>query len=469
LALSHITHYRLSDWLKVFGLDLDRIFRLQLLIPRRRTILLDSTVHDTYAWIPWFADRPHFAPAPAIAPLGYFLASAPPRRAEDLLALNVRRFRYAVVGDQDFYALPYFAPGSIIRVDTLRVEELQLGRNPNEGGLFFLVEHDHGWTCSRLTPLGKDRVLLNCPQRPCTEREFHIGRDARILGVVDAELHPLHRHHPRGSMQPAAMLRERQVGHLSGERANLKDLLRRSRMSLGLSLREASSISRFIADALADELYFAAASTLSDYEAITAPPRHIQKVITLCLLYCIGFHEFLRASTLPLNQAGREPMPDELVPRLVPGGNHGPGIAGQGGVGEPSGLLPAFVSQWEEVPLCLRFSLDEICGLKGFSISDVFWVGGVGAQRHPSLINATFVAVNRRSRKPSPREESVCKESLYLVLKRDGSYLCGRCTLDGGSLVVYGYPRSPDGTQRFRNGTEAEVVGQITAILRRLP
>ncbi|HEV2618133.1 MAG TPA: hypothetical protein VGU63_16160 [Candidatus Acidoferrales bacterium] len=37
LALSQITEYRLSDWLAVFGFDLDAMARLQLLIPRPRT------------------------------------------------------------------------------------------------------------------------------------------------------------------------------------------------------------------------------------------------------------------------------------------------------------------------------------------------------------------------------------------------------------------------------------------------
>src|SRR5437016_1072463 len=90
LALSHITDYRLSDWLAVFGFDLDAIARLQLLIPRQQTTILDSTIYDTYAWIPWFAERPETGPASPIAPLGHFLTWAAPRRVRDLLALNKR-------------------------------------------------------------------------------------------------------------------------------------------------------------------------------------------------------------------------------------------------------------------------------------------------------------------------------------------------------------------------------------------
>lgn len=469
LALSHITDYRLSDWLAVFGFDLNVIPRLQLLIPRQQTTILDSTVYDSYAWIPWFAERPETGPAPSIAPLGHFLTSAPPKRARDLFGLNNGKFLYAKVGEQDLYALPYFAPGSIVRADPRRAEEIPIHHHTNEEEPFFLVEHHFGWTCSKVILLEKDRILLHCPQRPCAERELRIGRDARILGAIDAEIRHAICHGARQLIARPATLRQPLPKYQRGEQTGLKDLLRRSRMRVGLSFREASTISRLIADTLSDELYFTAVSTLSDYEALPAPPRHIQKIITLCLLYCIGFHEFLRASGLPLDKAGRGPIPDELILRQLPGGNHGLQVSGQNSAREPSRFVAALVNQWEEVPLFLRFSLDEITGLKGFSLSDLFWVGGDKAKLHPLLINATFVVVNRRARKPSPpTQDAVCEEPLYLILKRDGSYLCGPCTLDEGNLVIHGYPGGPVGAQQFRDGIDAEVVGQVTTMLRRL-
>lgn len=471
LALSQITNFRLFDWLAVFGFDLDAISRLRLLIPRQQTTILDATVYDTHAWIPWFSERPRTtAPTSSIAPLGRLLTRAAPKRARDLLALNKRRFLYAIVGARDSYALPYFVPGSIVRADARRVEELLLSRNPNGEGPFFLVEHDLGWTCSRLIRLGKHRGLLHCPQRPCAERELLIGRDARILGVIDAEIRLLGRdRRSRGMMAKSAALGQPQFEHRPGEQTSLPDLLRQSRRGVELSFREASTISRWIADTLSDDLYFAAASTLSDYETLSTPPRHIEKIITLCLLYCIGFEQFLRASGFPLGQAGREPIPDALVPRHAPGRNHALPIIGQNDVPEPGGFLAALANQWEEVPLFLRSSLDEITGLKDFSLSDVFWMGGDEGQRHPLLRNALFVVVNRRARKPpAATGNAICEQRLHLLLRRDGSYLCGRCTLDQGHLVVHGYPGGPVGTQRFRDGIDAEVVGRITTILRGL-
>jgi hypothetical protein len=467
LALSHITNYRLPDWLAVFGFDLDAIFRLQLEIPRKCTTMLDSTVYDTQAWIPWFVERTEIGPIPSIAPLGQLLAWAPAKRASDLLGRNRRKFLYARIGNQDWYALPYFAPGSTVRVDP-RARNLLPGCDAKGQRPFFLVEHAFGWTCSRLTLLAGDRVLLHCPQRPCAERELHIGANARILGVVDAEIRRLTPHRPRQGISEIAPPGKPRFDP-TGDPAAFRDLLRHSRTSAGLSFREASSTSRLIADRLSNELYFTAASTLSDYEVLSAPPRHIEKIITLCVLYGIGFNQFLRASGFPLGQAGRESIPDQFVPRRAPGRNHSLRIADRESGGEASGFLGSLVGQWEEVPFFLRFSLGEISGLQRLSLSDVFWVGGDKTPRHPLLVNATLVVVNRRARKPSPpRKSRACPPSLYLLLKRDGSYLCGRCTLDESNLVLHADPRGAVGSQQFRDGADAEVVGQVTVIVRRL-
>lgn len=471
LALSHITNYRLSDWLAVFGFDLDSISRLRMLIPRQQTTLLDSTVYDTHSWIPWFAERPQAGPVPPIAPLGEFLETAAPKRAADLLPLNKTRFLYGKVGENDAHAFPHLAPGSIVRVDARSSEELLSSTKTNVDRRLFLVEQSFGFTCSQLVVLEKDRVILDSPQRPCAQVELRLGKEARILGIVDAEIRPLTHHHAVWVPPRLVIAPKPQLLPSPSMQSNLLDLLRRFRTRVGLSFREASSSSRWIANMLSDELFFTAPSTLSDYETLSVPPRHIQKIITLCVLYCIDFNQFLRASGLPLDQAGREAIPDELIPRQVPDRNQGLHVASEKErLQEHGGFLGSLMKKWEEVPLFLRHSLNELTGLKNFSLSDVFWVGGDEKPIHPLLINATFVALNRRVKKPpESTTNAVCKQPLYLILKRDGSYLCGRCTLHEGKLTVNAHPGGPLGTQHFRNGTDAEVVGQVTTILRRLP
>ena len=145
LALSHISNYRLNDWFAAFGFDLDLIPRLRVLVPRKRTTLLDSRVHDVHAWIAWFADRARGVSPPPIAPLGQLLALAAPVRALDLLALGEKRFLYGKVGEEDVYAFPDLAPGSIVRIDPNRSEEISPGAGPPGERRLFFVEHDFGY------------------------------------------------------------------------------------------------------------------------------------------------------------------------------------------------------------------------------------------------------------------------------------------------------------------------------------
>ena len=58
VALSRITGYRLPDWVRVFGADLENIVRFQVELPSRRTILLDSSLVDPHAWVRWLVVAP---------------------------------------------------------------------------------------------------------------------------------------------------------------------------------------------------------------------------------------------------------------------------------------------------------------------------------------------------------------------------------------------------------------------------
>ncbi len=72
-ALSRISGYRFSDWLRVFGLDLEEVPRLQILLPANRTAFIDNSLTDACISIPWFQDRTGNCSVPAIAPLTQLL------------------------------------------------------------------------------------------------------------------------------------------------------------------------------------------------------------------------------------------------------------------------------------------------------------------------------------------------------------------------------------------------------------
>lgn len=469
-ALSRITGYRLSNWLAVFGIELDVISQLTVLIPRRRTVILDSYVYDSDAWVSWFVNRPGIATIDAITPLGQFLSRARPERVRELLPRNKTHFLYAKVGQGDLLAFPDVGPGSIIRIDTRESKEASSVAQNSSDERIFLVEHDFGFTCSRLSTLGNGRVTFRSPQFPFAEGGFTLGRDLRILGVVDSEILPVpHRQDPVAQLATTtAQKRQRHLGNQT--EINLRQLIRRSRLHAGLSFREASKVTRWIAQRLADPLYFTAASTLSDYETLSSAPRHIQKILALCIVYAIGFGDFLRACGLALEETGAESIPDEFIPREIPfirRKSNSPNAEGLSR-GE-NGFLNNLLKRWEEVPFFLRKSLSELTGLPHFSVSDVIWVGGDPNPIHPWLDGAEFVAINRRVKKPtSTKGTTFWEQPLYLLLTRDGRYLCACCTLERGLVVVHPYPDRPFAPRQFKNGTDAEVMGEITTILRRL-
>lgn len=469
LALSRITNYQVCDWLTVFGLHLDDIPRLRLLFPWPRTLVLDSSVYDENAWIPWFVERLWNAPISSIAPLARILRRGTPKRAKELLGLNRASFLYAKVGRGGNFAFPDLIPGSIVRVDTRRAGDVlsSIGATPSRQ--VFLVEHGLLLKLGHLRRTCKNRIALCSSQFPFAQIEFTLDREVRIHGVADAEMRPLLSRPVYGVETSAATVGPRS-SLISDSSKSLKQLLRSARIKAGFSFRQASTVSRWIADLLADEMYFTAIGTLSDYETASVPPRHIQKIISLCTLYGIRFWDFLRASGLQVEPLAGDPMPDELVPRL---GTRAfqrlhQEQDSQESHDQEAGFLRTLINQWEELPLFMKDALDSISGRKSLSLSDVFWVGGDPHPIHPYLFNASLLAVNRRAKNP-PRspEKTFWQQPLYVAIRRNGSYLCGACTLERGQLVVYPYADSSllPGPARTE---DAEVVGQVTAVLRRL-
>jgi hypothetical protein len=471
IAFSRVTNYRLCDWLAVFGFRLDDIPRLQLQTARRRTVLLDSSIYDEDQWIPWFVERQPESSLPGIAPLAQVLKLGPSRRASELLAANKRRFLYAKVGRENTFAYPDLLPGSIARIDMHRASDPLPTLGPSTSKSIFLVENGLFLHCGHLRSMGKNRIVLCSTHFPFAQVELTLGRNVRILGMADAEIRSVV---PRPASEIAlgsTTVAKADVAVIAGPRGDLQQLLRLSRMRVGLSFREASAMSRRIARELGDGMYFAAPGTLSDYENLASPLRHVQKIISLCVLYCIDFWSFLRAGALPFESLGDEPLSDELSGRLgLPKNEVSDEVAPSDHLpGEGRDFPSKLIDQWEELPLFIRNALPAICRLKDMSLSDIFWVDVNQHPTHPCLAGAAFVAVNRRLKTPmQSTAPTVWEQPLYMVLRRDGSYLCGTCVLQQGVLVIRPQSEQAHSPIELRNGIDAEVIGQVTAILRRL-
>jgi hypothetical protein len=158
-ALSAVSGYRLADWLRLFGFPLEQIPRLQLLMPAKRTTLLDSLHSLELPQPQWTSDFRR--PVELICPLGRLLRANPIRLVTSEHQPEIERYLYARIGAQDAFAFPDLLPGSILRVDTREPERFLPLRNGEITRAFFLIEHALGMVCCRLRRTGTRRVALH--------------------------------------------------------------------------------------------------------------------------------------------------------------------------------------------------------------------------------------------------------------------------------------------------------------------
>ena len=90
-----------------------------------------------------------------------------------------------------------------------------------------------GFACSRLSSLGNGRVVFRSPQLPFAQGGFSLGRDLRVLGVVDAELRPLPHHDGPVAQFAVSAAQSGERLPRNDQEMNFKQLLRRSRAPLG--------------------------------------------------------------------------------------------------------------------------------------------------------------------------------------------------------------------------------------------
>jgi hypothetical protein len=464
----------LADWLAVFGFHLDHIPRLQSILQRPRTTLLDSKIYDPGVTVSWFRDLLPGVALPQVAPLTQLLEISGSQRLSSLLAVNTGRFLYAKIGRQDNLAYPELLPGSIVRANAQAIERFL----PRPGGTsksFFLVEHSRGFCCCRLYMAAKNRVTLTATQLPFANVELQLGPELRVLGVLDLEFRPLARH-GRTTMPACAppevapeLARLWTPALLDDDPERARAVLRKARFRGGLSFRHASELSRAVAADLRDERYFTSPGSLSDYEASDAPPRHIHKLFSLSILYSIAFAELLHSFELPLNEGGMDSIPDEWMPRRVLEPSRG--LTATTGERAPrSTFIAAVHERVGDFPFFLLNSLAALGGLPEISLRDVFWVGGQPRVLHPALAGGLFAIVDHRKRIPRAfRRKSAWEQPLYLLVKRDGSYVLASGSLEDDSIIVHPYTESFVPSERLRNRVDAEVIGQIVAIVRSLP
>lgn len=464
-ALSRISGYRLEDWLAALGIDLDRIAGLQASLPLRRTRIIDPAFHRADVVMGGPEEQEGHPQSQGVVPLGQLLRWVnPPLRQLPENDPEERRL-FARIGPEDAFAFPELLPGSIVRVNPRGRYQPAADTVHRSRPQLLLIEHERGLWCGRFHVSGERIIHAAASELAYAQIAFQCPKEARILGVVDMEIRWMHRF--ESPSVPAEFATYRQPRTLEQVSRSPGVLVRRARRRSGLTLREASLLSRRVSQFLDDEQYAIAQSTLSEYEVQNAPPRHLEKVITLCLIYGFPLIDVAAASGTAPEDLGRSVIPPEFLPTsdTTTAPRSQSFSSDRGELGAASSVLRRF----GEIPWFLRSSLADLSGIPRPSLRDCFWLDGI----HPFLPAHTqgsmLALVNRRKKKPLrlPAVPS-WQQPAYVLLLRSGQYLCACCSLDGETLALYPESEGTRGPEQLRLGKDVEVIGQIVALARRI-
>jgi transcriptional regulator with XRE-family HTH domain len=452
-ALSRISGIHLYDWLAFFGLDLTKIVELQLLLPKKRTILLNRPLKGTIAEVPWFRDLPGQRTGGMIVPIGSVV-----ERHASILTTERAQSLYVRIGSEDALTFPELLPGSIVRVNPWVIEHPIQLHDDQTVKKIFLIEHSKGIWCSQLQFVGGGRIRPVSCQLPYAEISFQSPHEIRILGVADLEIRRTTEMVP--AEVPKDLLEMWRPSELVPEKRGFGQLLSRARERSDLSFREVSAISRQVADFIGNGKHFIAPSTLSDYETREDPPRHFAKLISLCAIYGIGFEEVLNSVGIEESLLGQE--------RLLENPLSVGGMADSWAAEESNPNLQAFLARCGEVPFFLRYALAALSGMKRVTFRDIFLIGAETKLHPPHLSESLLIVVDRSKKKPLRLPHvPLADQPLYVLLLREGQYRCASCSLEGGDIVPH--PQLEALPLRLRNHLDAEVIGQVAAVVRKLP
>jgi hypothetical protein len=292
--------------MRAFGFDLPQIPRLQVRLHRERTVLITPVERERGAQI---AGPYETAAIPDVNHCCGLGPAIPLNPVDDL-------YLYAKIGTADSPTFPELLPGSIVRVDT-RSKGLGGFSDNARNGPIYLVERVGGLTCCRVKQIDNRHILLLSRLSPQSSIPLRLEDEARILGKVDTELR---------SAQVAPVLSYSTDSGLTSSslRQNLHStsrlcaLLQASRERSGLTFRSAHNISTLIAQTLHNKHYAISVGLLSDYETMNHPPRHVAKIITLCILYGIDFYHYLNCAGIPCDDSEKSPIPGTSIQQRNP-------------------------------------------------------------------------------------------------------------------------------------------------------
>jgi hypothetical protein len=319
VALSQSTGYRFVDWMHILGFGLQQIPRLQVQLHAGRTTLITPIEFESPSFRPWLSssNSTGFQAVRGGSRLSMRVRLGENLRTED------GRYCFAKIGQHDALISRKLFADMIVRVDR------SCRRPPDDCDsrslqqLLWLVEHPGGLACSHLRWIGQDQVVLQPSRPPLGSLPLCLSREGRVLGlVVDLDPaatrleppqfrgRPMKWQHSFASSSPAPS------SPPASEKVSFSALLRAARARTGLTFRAAHELTKAIARISGNPDYAIGLGPLSDYETMNRLPRHVAKIISLCIVYCIDIRQLLEAAGVYVDDSTKMPLPaiDYMLP-----------------------------------------------------------------------------------------------------------------------------------------------------------
>lgn len=244
----------------------------------------------------------------------------------------------------------------------------------------------------------------------------------------------------------------------------LKDI----RTRLGVTTRDVSELSQGIATREENPEFHLSNAWLTQVENSDSVPS-IFKLYSLSAIYRVRFSDLLSMFGVELDRLQQHQLSSPLT------GTHLTALEvadedkmvsfpvrfDRGFDVDNTNLLSRMVEVWGEIPIALIRHLDIRHSQYGF-------IGMKDYMLYPLIRPGSFVQVDQSVRKIQPGKwRTEYDRPIYFVELRDG-YACSWGDLQDGRLLMIPHPLSPCRIRSLRYGTDAEIVGRVTAVAMRI-
>ena len=244
--------------------------------------------------------------------------------------------------------------------------------------------------------------------------------------------------------------------------------LKELRLRLGMTTRDVTDLSQKVVDSEGNEEFRVSNAWLSDIENSESIPS-IYKLFTLGVVYHVKFGDLLQLYGIDVQKINKLQIEMPLrQTHLTPvevfdeGGTVTfPIRFDQGFVRGKTNLLSRMVEIWGEVPIGVIRHLDVRHNMYGY-------IGLEDRTLYPLLRPGSFVQIDASIKKILPvKWQTEYERPIYFVELRDG-YVCSWCELQGSQLILVPHPGSGCVIRQFKYEAEAEIVGRVTGLARRI-